>query len=79
MNDQMLKLQAEIQLVYASVNAVNIRIMQTYNRFHQTESWYTSQLLGMRDQVDKLARQFFEIGNEFNKQYDPTRWEDTEV
>lgn len=77
MNEQMMKLQAEIQLIYSLVNNVNINIMQTYNKYHQTESWYTSQLLGMRGQVDKLAKQFFTIANEFNKEHDPKRWEDT--
>ncbi len=79
MNELMAKLQAEIQVVYASVNAINIKIMQTYNQFNKHESKYTKQLLDMRGEVEQLAQKFFLIANEFNKEYDPSRWEDMEI
>ena len=72
----MLKLQADIQLIYSLVNNVDINIMQTYNKFHLTEQKYTGQLLDMRGEVNKLAKQFFKIANEFNKTHDPKKWED---
>ena len=73
------KLQAEIALAYSNVQGINIHIMQTYNRFNSHEPKYTTQLLNMRGEVDKLARKFFTIINDFNQEYDPKRWEDMEV